>query len=312
MKRGIVFGGAGFIGSEVVKALLRHGVDVCAVVKPGFADSPEQFRLNALEIPIIECDLRQVSHLKSYLPWDSADVFYQLAWEGLSSPEILDYTLQLNNVKWMMDAIVAASDLKCKKFIGAGSISQDELHTSIGRLRQNDRHRFFRSAALMCEYMGQNLAQEHGIEFIWPIIANVYGEGELNHRLITVLIQKLLEGKSLPLSAGTQIYDFLHISDAGEAFYLIGTSGKSGREYRITSGRIQPLKVYLEQVRQIVNPKVNLIFGAAAESDGLLTAASFDNSVLCEDTGFTPAISFEKGITQTAQWIWSQTQNSKR
>lgn len=303
MDKAIVFGGSGFVGHAVVKKLLEHHVDVCAIVKPGFEDGPEKFRLEGLDIPIIECDLRDSSSLPDKLPWKTADVFYQFAWEGLSGEAMTDYDLQLQNVKWILDSIVIAAKLGCKKFVGAGTISQDELSTPEGRMRQSDRHRIFRWAALMCEQMGQSVAWEQGIDFIWPIISNVYGEGELTPRLMTTLIKKLLRGESMPLSSGTQNYDFIYLSDAGEAFYLIGKAGKPNRRYNIASGNVRPLKDYLLQVGDIVAPGTILELGQLPSDVISLHESSFDITALKEDTGFLPEISFDEGIRRTVRWI---------
>lgn len=303
MEKAIVFGGSGFVGHALVKKLIEHHVDVCAVVKPGFENSPEKFRLEGLDIPIIECDLRDSRSLSDRLPWKAADVFYQFAWEGLSGEAMTDYGVQLQNVKWILDSIVIAAKLGCKKFVGAGTISQDELNTPEGRMRKSDRHKFFRWAALMCEYMGQSVAWEQGIDFIWPIISNVYGEGELTPRLMTTLIKNLLRGESMPLSSGTQNYDFIYLSDAGEAFYLIGKTGKPNRRYNIASGHVRPLKDYLIQVRDIVAPSAVLELGRLPTNVISLKKSSFDISVLKEDTGFMPEIPFDEGVFRTTRWI---------
>lgn len=306
MRRAIVFGAGGFIGSSVVKALVRRNVEVCAVVKPGFWDSAECFRLNGLDIPIVECDLRNVLDLKKAIHWDAVDVFYQLAWEGLNGCGITDYTLQLENVRWAMNSIVVASELGCEKFIGAGSISQDELRSDFGKQCCADRHKFFRCAALMCEHMGQGIAAERGMDFIWPIISNVFGEGELNPRLITTLIRALLKKEPMRLGSGQHPYDFIYLSDAAEAYYLIGEFGKGNRRYNIASGETRLLRDYLLQVRNIVAPNVVLHLGERADNGVELKRDSFDISMLQEDTGFQPKVSFEAGIYKTMRWIVEQ------
>ncbi|MCI2056196.1 MAG: NAD(P)-dependent oxidoreductase [Oscillibacter sp.] len=303
MKRAIVSGAAGFVGSAVVAALEQHGVEVCAVVPPDFATGPKQFRLERSQATIVECDLRDYATLDKLLPWDSADVFYQLAWEGLSPQQITDWSLQLENVGWNMNAIVVAAKLGCKAFIGAGTISQDELATAEGRRYQQDRHRVFRVAAQSCEDMGRSVAMEQGISFFWPIISNVYGEGERMPRLVTNLCKSLLRGESVALSAGTQLYDFIYRSDAGEAFYRIGEYGKEGRRYNISSGDSKPLKEYLSQLRDVVAPDSTLEFGARPFAGIPLPKESFDITALTEDTGFLPAVSFQEGVARVRDWL---------
>lgn len=303
MERAIVFGGSGFVGSSVVEALLSHGIEVCAVVKPGFEESLEQFRLKDLNAIIVECDLREVSQLRNRLPWNYADAFYQLAWEGLSGEVMTDYSVQLMDVRWMLDSIVSAAELGCKKFVGAGTISQDELHIQSGRMYQNDRHRIFRTAALTCEYMGQSVANDHNIEFVWPIISNVYGEGEIIPRLVTTFVQKLLRHETMPLSSGTQNYSFIHRHDAGEAFYLLGKYGIPYRRYNIAGSEVRQLCDYLKQIRDIVAPGMDLQLGQRQESGVPLDKNSFDIKTLSEDTGFAPKISFAEGIKKLADWL---------
>jgi len=303
MKRAIVFGGGGFVGSAVVEAFLAHGVEVCAVVKPGFWKSEEAFRLRNLSALVVDCDLREIRQLKERLPWNGADVFYQLAWDGLSGERMTNVQLQIDNIQWMMSAIEAAAALGCKKFIGSGTISQDELRTPEGRACQKDRHRVFRCAAQCCEDMGRSDAHDCGIEFIWPIISNVYGEGELSPRLITTLLRKLLQGESMELSEGTQPYDFIYRADAGEALYQIGEKGKTDRRYNIASGRCRPLREYLLEIQKLVAPNVTLEFGGKAANASFLGADSFDIAALEEDTGFCPKFSFAEGIERTVRWI---------
>lgn len=303
MKRAIVFGGGGFIGNALVKVLLKHDVETYAVVRPGFFEGPEAFRLEEVDVPIVECDLRDLNSLPQCIPWKAADVFYQVAWEGLSGQEILDYRLQVQNIKWMMDSIVTAARFNCNKFIGAGTISQDELYTREGRAYQGDRHRIFRCAAQMCELTGPSVALEHQIDFIWPIISNVYGEGELEPRLINSLIRKLQFGEKMPLSDADQLYDFIYLSDAAEALYLIGEKGCVGHRYNISSGHACPLKQYLLAVRDVVAPGTELLFGLKASAGIQLCAESFDITALKEDTGFSPKVSFRDGISRTAEWI---------
>ena len=171
-------------------------------------------------------------------------------------------------------------------------------------MRQSDRHRIFRCAALTCEYMGPSVACSCGeIDFIWPIISNVYGEGELTPRLVTTLIRKLLQGESMPLGTGTQNYDFIYLSDAGEAFYLLGEFGKPGRRYNIASGEGRLLKDYLTQVRDVVAPGCTLRLGENPSDVFFLEKSSFDISTLREDTDFSPEVPFAEGIRRTARWI---------
>jgi nucleoside-diphosphate-sugar epimerase len=300
MKKAIVVGGAGFVGNAVVQELIRQNVSVTVIVRPGFSEKHINHRLDGLDIQVVECDITKISALRTLIIERSFDAFYHFAWNGLFGESLLDYTTQIMNIKWVMDAIVMASELGCKKFIGAGSISQYELKTLDGQINLNDKHQVYKTAKFACEYMGRSVAASHGIQFFWPIITNIYGEGENSPRLINTMIRNLLSGKRQSLSEGNQIYDFIYLSDAARAFFLIGEKGVEFKNYVIGSGNARPLKEFLYVLRDVVNPNGELGFGEMPFNGIYLDKELFDTTVLEQDTGFKPDVSFEEGIKRVA------------
>ena len=167
MKNVIISGAAGFIGNAVTRQLIEQGVSVVAVVKPDTVKSKDAFRLNGLNIPVIECDLKETERLPELIPEHNYDAFYQFAWDGLNREALLDYKTQVDNITWILKSIEAASELNCRKYIGAGSYTQMELFYQRGRFFTDDRHKFYRVAQMACETMGRAVAKEKGIQFIW-------------------------------------------------------------------------------------------------------------------------------------------------
>jgi nucleoside-diphosphate-sugar epimerase len=305
MMKAIVIGGAGFVGSNVVRELLTRGIGVTVVTRPGF-DGKKNKRLNDLDVDIVECDITNIFNLLELLPGKTYDLWYQFAWDGLFNEPLLDYTVQINNIKWLMDAIVTAGKLGCERFIGAGSISQYELRVKGGQTNAHDKHRIYKAAKLACEHMGRSVASQEGVKFFWPIITNIYGEGEESPRLINSMIKNLLSGKRQPLSEGNQYYDFIHISDAARAFADIGERGIEHRVYVIGSGQAKPLKEFLLELRDVVNPEAQLGFGEMSFNGIYLPAEDYDIRSLTADTGFVPQLSFAEGIQRTKDWISSR------
>ena len=303
MRRAIVTGSAGFVGSAVVRELLSNQTEVWAVVRPGFSGRVKGSRLDGLDVRLIECGLREISTLPSMIDERGFDVWYQFAWDGLFGADLLDYHRQIANIEWVLDAICAAKELGCGKFVGSGSITQYELGVKEGHGDPGDKHRIYKTAKLACEYMGKSTASSVGIQFIWPIITNIYGVGERSPRLINSMIRNLQAGKRQSLSEGKQYYDFIYITDAAKAFRLIGERGKENRTYVIASGRVQPLKNFLTVVRDIVAPEAELGFGELAFNGIYLPAEAYSIAQLSEDTGFSPDVTFAEGIRRTAQWI---------
>jgi nucleoside-diphosphate-sugar epimerase len=134
------------------------------------------------------------------------------------------------------------------------------------------------------------------VTFFWPIITNIYGPGDLSPRLINTLIRKLLAGERPSLSEGNQLYDFVYISDAAHAFYLIGEKGQEFKTYVIGSGTARPLKEFLCILRDIVNPEVELGFGEFAYNGVYLPIEVFNICTLVQDTGFKIDTPFDEGV----------------
>lgn len=301
MKNAIVMGGSGFVGRALVRELLSNNVEVTVI-------SRSRERLTELSnINIIECSLGDIEKLPDLIKDRGFDVFYQLAWNGLSGDALTDYKTQIMNIKWIMDSIRIAAELDCKRFVGAGSISQYELSVQEGQISQFDKHKVYKTAKLACEYMGRSVAEANGILFFWPIITNIYGAGENSPRLINTMIRNLLDGRRQSLSDGNQYYDFIYITDAAKAFHLIGEKGVVNRNYVLAGGNTKPLKEYLCALRDIVASEAELGFGELAFNGIYIPKDFFDITPLTEDTGFRPQTSFSQGVRYTMEWIKTTT-----
>lgn len=119
-----------------------------------------------------------------------------------------------------------------------------------------------------------------------------------------------MEGKQPALSPGKQNYDFVYISDVAHAFYLIGEYGVDGTNYFIGSGKIRPLKEYLQKVGELVNQangtNIELGFGKIQANVVYLPEEAFDVKTLQDHTGFCPMVSFEDGIRRTIRSIQNE------
>lgn len=306
MKKAIVCGGAGFVGSALVKELLSHQVEVWVIVREGFLAAGRNHRLDGLDVHIVECDLDKLDTVAEKIPNRDIDVWYQLAWDGLFNEPLLDYKRQVANIRFVMDAIVVAKTLGCAKLVGSGSISQYELTVPEGRAAVGDKHTIYKTAKLACEYMGEGVARQQGIGFIWPIFTNIFGVGETSNRLVNSMIRNLQAGRHQSLSEGNQIYDFIYITDAARALYLIGEKGISGHHYVLAGGDAKPLKEFLTVIRDVVDPTAELGFGEMKFNGIYLPREMYSIDELTRDTGFVPEVSFEEAIRITAEWIKEQ------
>lgn len=305
MKKVIVTGATGFVGSWLVKELLTHGIEVIAVVRE---NSCNLDRIQDERIRIVPCNLERISEISSLIPDKDIDAVYHLAWQGVSDDDIKNADIQMNNVKATLDLINVLPELGCNTFIGAGSLhesesyyemQEDKIITNLGYM--------YKAAKISAHWMGKALAGSKNIRFFWPIISNTYGVGEKSKRLVNTIIRKVFVGESPALSAGMQNYDFVYISDVTKAFYLIGEKGIDGTNYFIGSGQVKKLRDYLEVVgniaNQVNNSSIQLGFGEIKSNVVYLPEEVFSIETLRRDTGFQIEVPFEEGIFQTVKWI---------
>jgi nucleoside-diphosphate-sugar epimerase len=155
--------------------------------------------------------------------------------------------------------------------------------------------------------MARTIAGSAGIDYIRAVISNIYGPGELSPRLINTSIRKMLNGEHCAFSAGNQLYDFIYIDDAAKTFFALGQDGRPNKTYYIGSLNPKPLKEFLLEMRDCVNPTIEIGLGELDFNGVSLSYTEFDINAVKNDTGYVPQVSFEKGIKATIAWVKGET-----
>ncbi len=303
MKSAIVSGASGFVGKRLIEILLKNDINVLAlyrnISREIYSNPQYGKKLKCISID----DLEHIEDIENNIH-EKIDVFYHFAWKGIKGAELYDPITQIENSSILIKCMQLAANLGCKKFVGAGSISQYENIYKQNVYVLEDRSRYYRSCKNLCEKLGLEYAQELGLEFIWPIITNMYGPGERNtERLIYNIINNLINNKVMDVSEGRQLYDFVYIDDAAMAFYLIGMKGKANRNYVIGSGNVKPLREWLEQIPAILGGYGEINFSKLPYKGAFLPEECFDITNLVDDVGYIPKVSFKEGIMCTAEYM---------
>lgn len=299
MKKAIVSGANGFVGSAVVQELLNHEYQVYALIHGTHNENlPHHENLSC-----VSCDLNQMSKLTQLLPCETYDAFYHFAWQGSAGPARADTALQLQNAQWTVDALLAAKEIGCRRFVCAGSIMEHE--TIAAAYTQGNRPGMgyiYGGGKVIAHIMCMSVAAQIGIDLIWPQITNAYGVGERSPRMVNTTIQKCIRGEAPQFTAGTQNYDFVYIDDVARAFRLIGENGKPFHEYLIGSSTARPLKEFLLEMQAAIAPELDFQFGDIPFTGIDLPLSKFDCTQTEQDTGFRAQVSFAEGCRRTMEW----------
>lgn len=304
MKKAIVTGANGFVGSHVCKELCQNNVKVFAVVK----DSNENIdNIKNLEnIEIIYCELAEIGTLASKISDNDIDVFYHFAWVGSAGELRCNEEVQLQNALWTAQALRTADKMKCKKFVNAGSIMEKETYTAVYTQESKPGLPYIYGAGkLIARSICKPIANSLDIDLCWAVITNAYGVGEFSPRFVNSTIRKIIANQPLQFTAATQNYDFIYVDDVAKAFVAIGEHGKANKEYTIGSGNARPLKEFIIEMQQELAPEATPIFGDVPFTGVNMPIEAFDTTDIQTDCGFKPTVSFAEGTRRTMEWIKS-------
>jgi nucleoside-diphosphate-sugar epimerase len=301
MQKVVITGATGMIAVALSRFLAHKDIEVFCVSRP------KSKKLSNIKphpnIKIIECDLKNLSALPDLVS-KNCDAFFHFGWDGTFGNSRNDAFLQELNIKYTLDAVNAANKLKCSVFVGAGS--QAEYGRVEGSLKADtpvNPENGYGIAKYTAGKLSALLCASLGIRHVWTRILSVYGPNDGESTMIMSCIRSFLKGEHMAFTRGEQLWDYLYCDDAARALYLIAQNGKNGAVYPLGGGVARPLSEYILTIRDLINPSLDVGIGEKPYSENQVMHLCADLTSLTNDTGFSPQISFNKGINSTINWV---------
>ena len=273
-----------------------------AVCRPGSSRIKDLPKAAALHV--VECDAKELATLPQKMEGVSVDAFFHFAWAHTIGRGRNDMPAQIENIQSTIDAVRAAKALGCQVFLGAGSQAE---YGRVEGLLKSDTPAFpengYGMAKLCAGQMSRVEAKALDIDHVWVRILSVYGPHDGPMTMISGTIRKLLASERPALTAGIQRWDYLYAGDAADAFYLAACHGRNGAVYPLGSGQAMPLKDYIIQMRDAIDPALPLGLGEVPYGPLQVMHLQADISALQADTGFAPKTPFAEGIRKTIDWV---------
>lgn len=300
LRTAIITGATGMLAVSLTRRLASGGVHVYCVVRPGSAKLQRIPRVPG--VTVIECDLSALDTLPERVG-EHCDDFFHFGWAGTFGEARNDAALQESNIRFTLDAVKAAKALSCGVFVGAGS--QAEYGRVDGRLMPDTpafpetgygiaKCAAGRLSALACASLG--------IRQVWARILSAYGPGDGEGSMVMSSVRTFLRGGGMSFTKGEQLWDYIYCDDAAEAFYLMAEKGRDGAVYPLGSGCARPLREYILEIRDQINPDLPTGLGERPYAEKQVMHLCADLTALTADTGFTAKTSFTEGIARTIQW----------
>ena len=301
IKNIVIVGASGFIGKHLLKHYLDEKKNVLVIVP----DPENLTEFNTYSnFYCKELSFDGFDKISVGFPFESVDICYYLAWAGYGKTTN-DYSVQIQNIKPLCDVISELSLFGCKRVVFASSFSEFMISDLEEKRHDDDAYcNVYGSAKHAARLMGQAVAAQKRIEFVSVAFANTFGPGDKSKRSTNLFIYKLLKGEALDLTEGQHLYDWNYIDDTICGLILAGERGSTDSVYYIGNNYRKPLKQIVSEVRDILNPSVEIRLGTYKE-DFYVDYRCVDVHKLYRETGYRAKTDFKEAILKTAEWVKS-------
>jgi UDP-glucose 4-epimerase len=306
MKRFIVTGGAGFIGSALVRGLLAEDegrVEVVDNLLTGFERNLEEV---SSRIEFHRVDIRDRGELASVIA--SADTVFHLAAipsvprsirEPVPSHEV--------NIDGTFNVLQACVEGKVRRVVYAASSSaygDTEVLPKVETMAPRPKSPYA-AQKLMGEYYASTFHDCFGLETVSLRFFNVYGErqdpGSPYSGVISLFMKALIERKSPTIFGdGEQSRDFTYVEDVVSLCMKAAQAKGGGKVYNAGNGNRYTLNELWQTLQAIEG--TNLPVSYAPPREGDVRDSQADTSAARNDLGHDPQYTFEQGLRRTLAW----------
>jgi nucleoside-diphosphate-sugar epimerase len=242
------------------------------------------------------------SSLRESLKREAVDVFFHLAWSGVTA-DFRNETSQIStNVVGTLQFWELARDSGCKHWIDLGSQAEYGLHDGI--LQEDLPTKpvsAYGVAKLACGMLTGKMAELVGMKHTHVRLLSAYGPGDDPRNMIPWVIQTLCAGKKPALTKGEQIWDYVYVEDAARALCLIAETGATGM-LNLASGNAIRIREVVEHIRNLVDPELPIGLGELPYRQNQIMHLEGDVSRLQSMTGWNAEILLEEGLRRTVEW----------
>ena len=244
MKKFVVTGGSGFIGSNLVKYLLSKKYFVINIDKLSYSANPYNLKKLSKDKNYVffKADLNNKKKISTILNKYKPEGIFNLAAEthvdrSIDNPK----NFILSNILGTFNLLEAVLDYKKK--IRLVHVSTDEVYGDVikGRSRENFPYNPsspYSSSKASADHLIKSYIRTYKINAIISNCCNNYGPNQFPEKLIPKLIFNIVNNKALPIYAkGKNSREWMHVQDHCEALLLIYLKGKAGENYNIGSGK---------------------------------------------------------------------------
>ena len=326
-KRCIVTGGCGFIGSALVRHLVKNeGATVLVVDKLTYAGVPESLKEVEGKYTLLVKDICDQEAMDRAFEEFKPETIFHLAAESHVDRSI-DGPGEFVRTNVVGTATLLQAALKYWKGLETGDarrerfcfqhISTDEVYGTLGETgfftekTPYSPHSPYSASKASSDHMVRAWHDTYGLPIRITNCSNNYGPYHFPEKLIPLIILNCLDGKPLPVyGKGANVRDWLYVEDHVRALCLVTEKGKDGETYNVGGHNertnlevVKTVCSILDELRPRTDgKKYESLITYVTDRPGHDLRYAIDPSKLMNELGWKPQENFDTGIRKTVQW----------
>jgi dTDP-glucose 4,6-dehydratase len=306
MKRLLVTGGAGFIGSEFVRQGVKRGLEIAVIDKLSYAGDFERLKGADGKIAFYQVDIAEREALERIFSVERPDAVIHWAAESHVDRSIADAAPFLDtNIIGTQVMLDVSKKFEIKKFI---NISTDEVYGDLKEEGQfcettplNPSSPYSVSKA-SADMLGRAYYRTYGLPVITVRPSNNYGPWQYPEKLIPVVILKALNDEKVPVYAkGENVREWLFVSDCADGIFEILGEGVINEIYNVGSGEEKKNIDVVKTILRILGKPEDLI-EFVKDRPGHDFRYSLNSNKIAKELGWKAKTLFSEGIEKTVKW----------
>ena len=316
MKKIIVTGGLGFIGSNLIKLLIQKKFKVINIDKVSYASNfynVKKFKKNK-NYKFIKCNISNQSKVLSILKKYRPIGIFNLAAEthvdrSIDGPGAFIEN-NINATFKLLEAIRKFS--KIKKNFKLIHVSTDEVYGDVLKGRTSEEYPYkpsspYAASKASSDHLVSSYIRTYNLNAIVTNCSNNYGPRQHPEKLIPKLIYNILKNKSLPIyGKGLNSREWIFVDDHCEALIKVFQKGKKGEFYNIGSNKnlnnIQISKSLLKISKNYISLGKNVRIKFVKDRPGHDLRYALNSKKIIKKLYWKPKTSFNEGIKKTFLW----------